>query len=202
MTRRKKGDGLLIGVGLVVGAILSIAPFALLYLGCRGGPKLTKHVDDYALTHDEALQLKRSSARAAALDVEHRSHLSQGLTLTKYGEFDRRSRIGKTAYEVHAQRNQAVDECQDLQERPLSRLSETVSFVKLRDSARFAILGFIAWFAYAAMHMLSKDFGWPSAYFSASVVSLGVFAIVWLWFTIYYWASLSQLREQLQSQPV
>ena len=124
-----------------------------------------------------------------------------GLTLTKSGEFDRRSRIGKTAYEVHAQRNQAIDECQDLQELPLSRLSAAVRFIKLRDSARFAILGFIAWFAYAAMHLLSKDFGWPSAYFSASAVSLGVFTVVWLWFSIYYWASFSQLREQLKSQP-
>lgn len=201
MARKKQGDGLLVGFGLVVGAVLSMAPFALLYLGCRGGPRLTKHIDDYALTPDEVQQLKRSSARAATLDAEHRQHLSKGLTLTKSGEFDRRSRAGKTAYEVNEQRNQAIDECQDLQELPLSRLSAAVSFVKLRDSARFAILGFTAWFAYAAMHMLSKDFGWPSAYFSASAVSLGVFATVWLWFTIYYWASFSQLRKQLKSQP-
>lgn len=202
MARRRKGDGLLIGVGLVMGAILSMAPFTLLYLGYRAGPKLTKHIDDYALTPDEVQQLKHTSARAVALDAEHRRHLSKGLTLTKSGEFDRRSRIGKTAYEVHAQRNQAFDECQDLQELPLMRLLTAVSFIKLRDSARFAILGFIAWFAYAAMHMLSKDFGWPSACFSASAFSLGVFAVVWLWFTIYYWASFSQQREQLKSQPV
>lgn len=178
MARKKQGDGLLVGFGLVVGTILSIAPFALLYLGCRAGPRLTKHIGDYELTTDEAQRLKHSSARVAALDAEHLQYLSKGLPLTKSGDFDRRSRLGKTAYEVNAQRDQAIDEYQDLHKRPLSRLSAAVNFVKLRDSARFALVGFIAWFAYAAMHMLSMDFGGLSVYFSASAVSLGVFTVV------------------------
>ncbi|TDS73359.1 MULTISPECIES: hypothetical protein [Comamonas] len=120
--------------------------------------------------------------------------------MTKSGEFDRRSRAGKIAYDVNAQLSDAIDECQDLQELPLNRLSSAIGFVKLRDSARFAILGFIAWFIYAAIHLLNKDFGWMSAYFASSAVSLGVFAVAWIWFTIYYWASFSQLRSQLKTQ--
>lgn len=199
MARKKKDDGLT-AVALVVGAILAVAPFALLYLGCRSGPRLTKHADDYALTHDEAHALQRGSQRLSTLDAQHRRHLSKGLTMTKSGEFDRRSNAGKAAYEVHAQLNQAIEDCSELQDRPLNRLSEAVGFAKLHDAARFALLGFVAWFAYAAMYMRGPNFGWPSTYFMASAVSLGVFAVVWLWFSIYYWVSFSQLREQLKPQ--
>lgn len=202
MARRKKNDRLLVAIGLFVGGALAVAPFVMLYLGCRAGPRLTKHLDDYSLTSDEALQLSHSSMRRGALDAQHRGHLSSGLLLTKSGEFDRRSNAGKIAYEVSVQLAELEFQCRELRGLPLNRLTAAISFTKLRESARFAIAGFIAWFAYAATYMLGPNFGWPSAYFLASVVGLGVFAVVWLWFTFYYWAGFSQLRMQLRPQSI
>lgn len=201
MARRKKDDGLLIAVGLVLGAVLAVAPFVLIYIASRAGPRLSKQLDDYALSNAEAAQLQQCGSRTAMLDAQNRAHLAQGLTRTQSGEFDRRSRAGKLAYEVNAQLVESSAEYSELRERPGRRLADAISFTKLREAARFAIVGFVAWLAYSAMYMLGPDFGWPSAYFAASAVSLGVFAATWLWFTIYYWASLSELRKQLAPQP-
>lgn len=201
MARRKKDDGFLAAIALVVGAVLAVAPFVLLYLACRAGPRLTKHRDDYALTQQEARQLLQGRARALALDTQHRAHLAGGLALTKSGEFDRRSKAGKAAYDVNARLVESIAECEELQALPSSRLSAALSFNKLRGSARLGILVFLACLTYAAAYMLSPEFGWPSAYFLASAASLTVFAVLWLWLSVYYWLSFSQLRKDLKLQP-
>lgn len=201
MALRKKDDGFLTAVALVVGAVLAVAPFVLLYLSCRSGPKLTRHRDAYALTHEEARQLQQSNARTLALDAQHRSHLAKGLAMTKSGDFDRRSKAGRTAFDVNARRVELIAVCEELQALPASRLSAALGFSKLRSAARLAIFVFLACLAYAAAYMLRPEFGWPSAYFLASAASLGVFAILWLSLTAYYWLSYSQLRKDLKLQP-